>query len=62
MMTFAEYHKEKMQDPDFKREYDALEDWFQEELAAQEKSAPRDAHAEIVAKGRKISTTQVSFA
>lgn len=62
MMTFAEYHKEKMKDPDFKREYDALEDWFQEELAVQEKSAPRDAHMEIVAKGKAIRTAHVSFA
>lgn len=62
MMTFAEYHKEKMKDPDFKREYDALEDWFQEELAVQEKSAPRDAHTEIVAKGKEIRIAHVSFA
>ena len=62
MMTFAEYHKEKMKDPGFKREYDALEDWFQEELAVQEKSAPHDAHTEIVTKGKAIRTAQVSFA
>ena len=36
MLTFADYHKEKMKDPDFKREYDALEGWYQEELARQE--------------------------
>ena len=35
-MTFAEYHKEKMKDPAFKREYDALEGWYQAELARQE--------------------------
>lgn len=36
MLTFSDYHREKMKDPDFKREYDALEDWYQAELAKQE--------------------------
>ena len=36
MLTFSDYHKEKMKDPDFKREYDALEGWYQAELAKQE--------------------------
>jgi len=36
MLTFSDYHKEKMKDPDFKREYDALEGWYQAELARQE--------------------------
>ena len=36
MLTFSDYHKEKMKDPDFKREYDALEGWYQTELARQE--------------------------
>ena len=35
MRTFADYHREKMKDPAYKKEYDALEEWFQEELAAQ---------------------------
>ena len=62
MRTFADYHREKMKDPAYKKEYDALEDWFQEELAVQEKSAPRDAHTEIAAKGKEIRTAHVSFA
>ena len=36
MLTFSDYHKEKMKDPDIKREYDALEGWYQAELARQE--------------------------
>ena len=36
MLTFSDYHREKMTDPNFKREYDALEGWYQEELARQE--------------------------
>ena len=36
MLTFSDYHREKMKDPHFKREYDALEGWYQEELARQE--------------------------
>ena len=36
MLTFSDYHREKMKDPNFKREYDALEGWYQEELARQE--------------------------
>ena len=38
MRTFADYHREKMKDPAYKKEYDALEEWFQEELAAQSRS------------------------
>ena len=38
MRTFADYHREKMKDPAYKEEYDALEEWFQEELAAQSRS------------------------
>ena len=37
MRTFADYHREKMKDPAYKKEY-ALEEWFQEELAAQSRS------------------------
>ena len=62
MTTWEEFLEEQLKDPTFKREYDALEDWFQEELAVQEKSAPRDAHTEIVAKGKEIRTAHVSFA
>ena len=36
MLTFADYHREKMNPPEFKREYDALEGWYQQELARQE--------------------------
>ena len=36
MLTFSDYHKENMKGPDFKREYDALEGWYQAELARQE--------------------------
>ena len=35
-MTLDEFLKESRKDPDFKREYDALEGWYQEELAKQE--------------------------
>jgi len=36
MVTWNEVFTELMKDPDFKREYDALEDWYQAELAKQE--------------------------
>ena len=35
MTTWLEFLKEQLKDPEFKREYDALEDWNQEELAQQ---------------------------
>ena len=35
MTTWAEFLEEQLKDPEFKREYDALEDWYQEELAQQ---------------------------
>lgn len=35
-MTLNDFLNEQLQDPDFKREYDALEDWYQAELAKQE--------------------------
>ena len=35
-MTLDEFLNESLKDPDFKREYDALEGWYQEELAKQE--------------------------
>ena len=35
MTTWAEFLEEQLKDPEFKREYDALERWYQEELAQQ---------------------------
>ena len=35
-MTLDEYVKEQLKDPAFKREYDALEEWYQKELARQD--------------------------
>lgn len=35
-MTLDEFLNEQLKDPAFKREYDALEGWYQEELARQE--------------------------
>lgn len=35
-MTLDEFLNEQLKDPDFKREYDALEGWYQAELAQQE--------------------------
>ena len=35
MTTWLEFLEEQLKDPEFKREYDALEDWYQEELAQQ---------------------------
>ena len=35
-MTLDEFLNEQLKDPDFKREYDALEGWYQAELARQE--------------------------
>ena len=35
-MTLDEFLNEQLKDPEFKREYDALEGWYQAELARQE--------------------------
>lgn len=35
-MTLDEFLNEQLKNPAFKREYDALEGWYQEELAKQE--------------------------
>ena len=36
MVTWDEVFTDLMKDPNFKREYDALEGWYQAELARQE--------------------------
>ena len=36
MTTWEEFLEEQLKDPAFKREYDALEGWYQEELTKQE--------------------------
>ena len=36
MTTWAEYKTNALKDPELKREYDALEGWYREELAKQE--------------------------
>ena len=36
MTTWAEYKEKALKDSDLKREYDALEGWYQAELARQE--------------------------
>ena len=36
MTTWEEYKAKALQDPELKREYDALEGWYQAELARQE--------------------------
>ena len=36
MVTWNEVFNDLMKDPDFKREYDALEGWYKAELARQE--------------------------
>lgn len=36
MTTWAEYKAKALKDPELKREYDALEGWYQAELAKQE--------------------------
>ena len=41
MTTWLEFLEEQLKDPEFKREYDALEDWYQEELA-QQRTLSRD--------------------
>ena len=51
MLTLTEYLEEQLKDPTFKREYDALEDWYQEQLAwqdaltrAEQTVSPSDTH------------------
>lgn len=36
MTTWEEFLEEQLKDPAFKREYDALEGWYQEQLARQD--------------------------
>ena len=36
MLTLNDYLEEQLKDPAFKREYDALEGWYQEQLARQD--------------------------
>ena len=36
MLTLNEYLEEQLKDPAFKREYDALEGWYQDQLARQD--------------------------
>ena len=62
MMSFAEYHRKKMEDPEFKRDYDALEGWFQEELAAQETSERHAEQTDTHRKGKQPLAPHVSFA
>ena len=46
MTTWEEYKEKALQDPELKREYDALEGWYQAELARQEAlTAPRRKNA-----------------
>ena len=42
MVTWEEVFAELAENPEFKREYDALEGWYQEELARQESCASED--------------------
>ena len=39
MTTWEEFLEEQLKDPAFKREYDALEGWYQEQLARQDAPA-----------------------
>ena len=39
MLTLNDYLEEQLKDPAFKREYDALEGWYQEQLARQDASS-----------------------
>ncbi|MGP1407010.1 XRE family transcriptional regulator [Selenomonas sp.] len=39
MLTLNDYLEEQLKDPVFKREYDALEGWYQEQLARQDAPA-----------------------
>ena len=61
-MTLDEFLNEQLKDPDFKREYDALEGWFQEELAAQDLSSSCDEQAGTAATEKHIPPPHVSFA
>ena len=45
MTTWAEFLEDQLKDPEFKREYDALEGWYQEELEKQRKLNPDDTAA-----------------
>ena len=46
MTTWLEFLEEQLKDPEFKREYDALEDWYQEELA-QQRALNRDNNGSV---------------
>ena len=62
MLTFSDYHREKMKDPDFKREYDALEDWYQAELAKQEALDRAEASSSASAKPHQPAHLNPSLA
>ena len=54
MTTWAEYKTNALKDPELKREYDALEGWYREELAKQEaldhtETEKRSPHTNIAA-------------
>lgn len=56
MVTWDEVFTDLMKDPDFKREYDALEGWYQAELARQEALDRAEAASAASPKPRKRST------
>ena len=46
MTTWSEFLEEQLKDPEFKREYDALDGWYQEELA-QQRALNRDNNGSV---------------
>ena len=61
-MTLDEFLSESLKDPDFKREYDALEDWYQAELAKQEALDRAEASSSASAKPHQPAHLNPSLA
>lgn len=61
-MTLNDFLNEQLQDPDFKREYDALEDWYQAELAKQEALDRAEASSSASAKPHQPAHLNPSLA
>ena len=61
-MTLNDFLNEQLQDPDFKREYDALEDWYQAELAKQEALDRAEASSSASTKPHQLAHLNPSLA
>ena len=62
MTTWVEYKAKALKDPELKREYDALEEWYQAELAKQEALDRAEAYSSASAKPHQPAHLNPSLA